>query len=114
MNEGIESLERSNKLDSGQLTENCVTAETERVNNETTQQSTEPTSNLTTLVAEAQNPQHNVLTESNSSTTSANNITLLEPLLSKVSSPSKHKGLSGKYSTSIRRLCVFITNVFVF
>uniref|UniRef100_A0A034WCF1 Uncharacterized protein n=1 Tax=Bactrocera dorsalis TaxID=27457 RepID=A0A034WCF1_BACDO len=107
VNEGIKSLEEENKLDSGQLIEHSATAAPERINNETTQQSTEPISNLTLLAADAQNPmQHNVMTESNSSTACTDNITLSESLRSKGPSLSKHKGLSGinkKYHDIKRR-----------
>ncbi|XP_018804656.1 PREDICTED: uncharacterized protein LOC108978708 [Bactrocera latifrons] len=104
VNEGIKSLEEENKLDSGQPIEHIATAAIERVNNETTQ-STEP--NLTLLAADTQNPiEHNVMTETNSSTTCTDNITLSESLRSKAPSLSKHKGLSGinkKYHDIKRR-----------
>lgn len=45
-NEGIAHLEEINKLDSGQLNEDCAKPETERVNNEATQHGPEPISNI--------------------------------------------------------------------
>ncbi|XP_054085685.1 uncharacterized protein LOC105220972 isoform X2 [Zeugodacus cucurbitae] len=45
-NAGIAHLEEINKLDSGQLNEDCAKPETERVNNEATQHGPEPISNI--------------------------------------------------------------------